>query len=324
MRSLGLPLSLLLVLIAGVGCSAAGGSAECNVPTDCASNVCNPNGTCAPAGTGGTGGSGTADAGEDVADGAAGEDGEPPADGPGDAAEDGTSGVCQPNHDGILTRAEVPIQVGLHATFKIAANATWDTTGTDVGGAKTWDLSGDFSGDHLSILETQSLTGLWFAPDFPGATYASRLSDTEDLLGIFEVTADALLLRGVASPAEGLTRTKLTYTPPVTVLQFPLQEGSTWATTSKVTGLASGVVSSYTEAYANQVDTRGTLKTPYSTFDVLRVRIVLTRTLGVLTTVTRTFAFVTECFGNIAAVTSQSNEAKTEFTSILEVKRLSP
>lgn len=320
-----------LALCAVVGCSPAGSEVQCQLDRDCASGVCLSDGTCAPvSGTGGTGGSGGTsdqDASTDDADDSGGTGGPTPGlDAGADATDDGAGGgTCQPDHDNVITRDEIPLQAGLHATYKIASGVQWDTTGeTQPNGARAWDLSGDFSGDHLSLVETQALAGLWFAPDFPTATYASRLSDSETLLGIFELSGDKLLLLGVASPDDGLTRTKLTYDPPVVVLQFPFEQGSTWETTSTVSGLASGVAAYYTEKYANQVDAYGSMKTPFGTFDVLRIRVVLTRTVGVMPTTVRQYLFATECFGTVATVASTDNEQQIEFTQIKELKRLSP
>lgn len=324
---LGMHRSLLLAALAVLaldGCSPAGTEVQCQLDSDCASGTCLPDGTCSP-GSGGSGGSSGDDAavetggtgGEDAAV----EETQPPVDAP----DDGTPGVCQPNHDGVITRGETPLKAGLSAKYKIAANAQWDTAGLPAAGnTREWDLSGAFSGDHLTIVETIPLDGLWFAPDFAGATYASRLSDSEDLLGVFELTNDQLLLRGIASPAEGLYRTKLTYDPPVVVLQFPVQQGATWETTSTVSGLATGVTSYYTEKYANQVDATGSMKTPYGTFDVLRIRVVLTRTVAMIPTTIRQYLFSTECFGTVASVASNDNETAVEFTQIKELKRLSP
>jgi hypothetical protein len=65
-------------------------------------------------------------------------------------------------------------------------------------------------------------------------------------------------------------------------------------------------------------------KTPFSTFDVVRVKTVLTRTVGFVATVTRSQLFVTECFGTIATLTSQANELGSEYSDQAEVRRLSP
>ncbi|MEZ4314015.1 MAG: hypothetical protein R3F14_38830, partial [Polyangiaceae bacterium] len=87
--------------------------------------------------------------------------------------------------------------------------------------------------------------------------------------------------------------------------------------------LASGVFASYTETYTSKVDAHGKAMTPYADFPVLRVGTDLTRVgVGIYLT-TRTYAFVTECFGNVATVVSQYNETGEEFTSTSEVRRLS-
>jgi hypothetical protein len=50
----------------------------------------------------------------------------------------------------------------------------------------------------------------------------------------------------------------------------------------------------------------------------------LTRTVGALVTTQRTFTFVTDCFGPVAVITSQTDETQPEFTSASEVRRLAP
>jgi hypothetical protein len=298
-------------------CAEATPHAECSAGSDCVSGVCNLDGTCQPidgatssssgaGGAGGAGGSGAATS---------------------SSSSTGTGGdnACTPNNDGVITREEIPLAAGLHATFRVATNATVDTAGvTQADGSRVWDLSGALPGDHGVLVETLPLTGQWFEPDFAGATYATRLSDTEELLGVFEVNDTALLLRGVVSPSAGVSQTSLDYQPPAETLVFPLQEGDTFASSSLITGTALGVFATYQEDYDSKVDAHGLLKTPFGDFQVLRVSVTLTRTLGLVTTVTRSFIFVTECFGTVANMVSQSNEAGSEWTDAAEVRRLSP
>ncbi|MEO7094268.1 MAG: hypothetical protein ABI175_13515, partial [Polyangiales bacterium] len=80
----------------------------------------------------------------------------------------------------------------------------------------------------------------------------------------------------------------------------------------------------YTESYDVKVDAKGKVVTPFGEFSVLRLRTVLTRTVGALPTVTRTYGFVAECFGTVATITSNSNEASAEFTTAAEIRRLAP
>ena len=283
----------------------------CHVGADCASGVCNADGTCA-ASTGSGSGTGTGTGGGST--------------GTGGGTGTGGSGICMPNGDGVITRQEVPLQAGLHANFRAAENAGVSTAGTmSPDGSRTWDLSVTFSGDHAEDVETLSLSTQWFGKDFAGASYAARLSDTSDLLGVFQLTDSALELVGVASPMPGSTQTELHYSPPVTVLAFPLQMGAAWSTTlTTVTGQAQGVTVFYNEGYQSSVDAHGTLKTPYATFPVLRVNTLLTRNVGGLVTTTRTYAFVTDCFGNVANLVSNQDEPAVEFTTAAEVTRLAP
>jgi hypothetical protein len=325
MRTLACPRALLLgvaVLLAG-GCD--GDEPDCRVGADCASGVCRSDGTCEPVSEDGDGGQdgldgvdGADEVGdEDLADG---EDGEEEEDAGGD---DGGPVVCQPNLDWVVERGEVSLRSGLYATFEIGLDCTVDTAGeSQADGSRRWDLSGQLAGDHAERVDLIDPTGAWWAPDFPGATYAARLRDAEELLGVFQGTDTALLLLGVVSPEEGLYATKLSYDPPVEVLRFPLSEGLAWSTDATVTGLASGVMAYYTESYDSQVDARGQLATPFGAFQVLRVRVELTRTVGVMVTTSRSFAFVAECFGTVALVHSADYEGEVEFTQAAEARRL--
>jgi len=94
-----------------------------------------------------------------------------------------------------------------------------------------------------------------------------------------------------------------------------------------VSGVASGftLLTSYDESYVSKVDAVGDLKTPLGAFDVQRVQVVLTRTIGILPAETfRTYAFVTECYGTIATITSNKNETNPEFTTAAEIRRIAP
>ena len=294
---------------------------ECRVGADCATGVCGDDGQCVREGTPGLDSGVTAD-GPSSSDAST--------DGPtGDASIQG----CVPNKDGTITAAEVPVAAGLHATYKIGTNENVSTAGVtsgDAGGKRTWDFSAMLNSDQTVIVETQALTGKWYATKFPGATYASKLQTDKDLLGIFETSPGALLLRGVVSPADGSSKTEVTYTPSVSVLKFPLTMSAAWTTSTTATGPLNGydiaTFTPTTDKYESKVDAEGQLKTPLGTFDVLRVATVLTRKVGFVptTTIFRSFAFVTECYGTVATVTATDNEPNEEFTTAKEIRRLSP
>src|SRR5262245_56627178 len=100
----------------------------CQIGSDCASGICNRDGTCAPESTG----SGTSSS----------------------TTSSGTGGAaCMPNTDGVIARVEVGLQAGLHATFEVGDSAMYDTAGkTNADGSRTWDLKVPFSGDHPLVL----------------------------------------------------------------------------------------------------------------------------------------------------------------------------
>ncbi len=298
--------------LAGLSCSSP--TRECNVGADCASGSCSLDGTCAPVTDGGQG----FDAGKDAlsrgdADGGSLEDAAP------------VEGSCQASDSGTILRSQVVLLAGLHATFRIAENATVSTAGETLSdGSRAWDLSGAIPGDMDVLVDTLGTTGAWYATKFPTAGYASQLVNTSPLLGVFQATSSALLLQGVVSPDGGLTETELTYAPAVTTLQFPLTQGATWSTSSKVNGKADGVLGVYVEDYTSTADAHGTMKTPLTTFEVLRVGTVLTRKVGITKTIIRSYVWVTDCYGAVAAMTSKDDEPNAEFTTASEVRRIAP
>ncbi|MBN8609994.1 MAG: hypothetical protein J0L92_05390 [Deltaproteobacteria bacterium] len=308
--------SIVMSLTVGLAGCADGSGMACRVGADCASGVCNSDGTCGRSRPD----SGAPDAATTVTPDAF----TPIASDAGPTPDTGVR-VCTPNGDGTITREESPLRAGLYATFRIAEGATVDTVGTNVSGERRWDLSGSFTGDHDERVELLAPAGAWWSGDYPLATYAARLSGSSDNLGVFQITDTALLLLGVVSPEDGVTRTNLENDPPVEVLRFPLAEGATWSTRTTVSGVAVGVIAAYTEEYTFVADGHGVMATPFGDVDVLRVRSELERTSGFATLDTRrTFAFVGECFGTVATITSESFETDSEFTRASEVRRLAP
>lgn len=291
---------------------------ECRVGADCASGQCSASGQCVREGTTTTPEGGSVDGDASTTPDATGKD----------AQADSALPGCTANKDGTITREEVPIAAGLHATYRIGKNENVSTAGSPAANdRRTWDFSGALASDVSVLVETQPLAGKWYASKFAGATYATKLQEGSDLLGVFETSPGALLLRGVVSPSDTSSKTELTNTPAVSVLKFPLTVGAKWNTDTNVSGTAQGVAlfGTYTEKYTSEVDAAGELKTPLGTFDVLRVKVVLVRTIGFLPSTTiRTFAFVTECYGTIATVTSTDNETNEEFTNAAEIRRISP
>lgn len=311
--------------IAAIAACASSETRTCRVGADCASGMCGADGTCVmgPAASSGSSGASGAPAQDGGSSGSLADGPSAPDDG-GGLAQPG----CSPNKDGTITREEVPIKAGLHATFRVAEDVDISTAGTPIAnGRRKWDLSQALQNESSVLVETQPLTGKWFESKYSGATYATTLRKSSDLIGVFETAPGSLTLRGVVSPDDGTFKTELTNDPPVSMLVFPLALNKTWNSETTVTGYAQGVLSNYKESYAAQVDAAGDLVTPLGTFDVLRVRIDLTRTFNTFpayTTTSRSYAFITECYGNVASIASKDNEKDVEFTHAVEVRRIAP
>jgi hypothetical protein len=329
MRCTILPLVVLPMVLWGVvGCTTSGAT-QCYVGADCASGACSAAGQCVAAPTGGDGG-GLGDAGTQ-ADGAPISQPDAAVDSPVSFPPgDDASAACVPNDDGTITRDEVPMGVGLRATYLVADNVTWDTAGTTGdAGARTWDLTGALAGDKSAIFTALTPSGTWWGPSYTAATFGMQLEASQNLLGVFQVGDEALSLIGIVSPTNSSPLTEVTYATPIPTLQFPLSLGASWTTTSKVSGTVSGVTFAvpYTESYVTTVDAAGVMKTPFASFPVLRVGTSLTQTIGLDVNYTQSFVWVAECFGPVAAATTASSTTKptgTEFSTDAEVRRLSP
>ncbi len=295
--------------IALVACSSSPNVA-CTAGADCASGICRTDGTCAPI------------TGSDAeAPDSAGSDAPPP----NDAKTDSPVSGCVPNNDGTITAAEAPLGPGLHAKFRVASNVTVSTAGTTQSdGSRIWDFSGALSGDSDVAVDTVPVTSTWYASSFPAASYATPLSPTSTLLGVFRFGGNELALEGVVSPSQQAGYTNVAYAPEAIAVQFPMTMNSTWNSTSTITGTASGIAAYYYEQYQSTVDAHGSVKTPYGTFSVLRIATVLTRTVGPTITITRTFGFFAECATQVATIVSQADEPTAEFTNAAIVERLTP
>lgn len=286
--------------------SCGGEIRQCRVNADCASGVCQADGTCGePEDTTGTP---TPD---------------PSGTPTGNPTATPTPQGCTPNDDGTITADEFVVATGIAVPYRIATDATVDTTGSGSGSNRVWDFSGALNNDANLGVDLIDPSAEWFADSFPDASYAVKLSESTDNLGVYEKTQDGVYLLGVVSPQGGSGRTEMTYDPPVPVLEFPVEVGNTWSVSSDVTGLYQGqTVFATSESYALEADAAGEVVTPLGTFPVIRVKAELNRTVLAQTTTIRTFAFATECYGTVARVISQDDEPNVEFTDAAEVWRL--
>ncbi|HEY3448826.1 MAG TPA: hypothetical protein VGK67_20875 [Myxococcales bacterium] len=380
------PLALCLALLLA-GCP---GAEKCRVGNDCASGVCLSSGECGVRNypdadlpihwpdTGSNGPDAEQATGEDAAtvetdgavvveadgsvvvgaDAGVGEDAATPV--PPDASAqlpDGGLQTCTANHDGIITRDELPVVLGAKATFLVAHDISVNTVGTQQpDGTWIWDFSGPLNGDAKVEFSPKAIGGEWFEPDFPGAEFTLRLAGSADTLGVLQGSLDALLLHGMVSPVKSDTATNFFYQKdestedpaPVKTIAYPLKTGATWTSSGVINGDYDGqtyhcdavpplltctpgyptYACCIRHVYTSTVDKAGKLLTPLGTFDVVRIKNVvefeaLYGTWTNLKTV-RSYVFVAECFGTVAAIAAQDGETLEEFTTAAEVRRLSP
>ena len=237
----------------------------------------------------------------------------------------GNAGVCTPNHDGTVVRAEVQIAAGLSAPYLVAQDATVDLAGTPgEEGKLIWDFAKGFSGDKPVQVKTLDVASQWYGKYFPDGTYAARLNESTDLMGIFKLTDTELLLLGAASEKSGLLATRIAYDPPVATLKFPMALASKWVVKSSASGQLNGVIAAWTEQVEMSVGASGILKTPMGNFPVLRVEAKTEKIIGLYTTSYRSVAFLAECFGVVGKADSVANEKNALFTNAAEVRRIAP
>ncbi len=315
-------LAAVAAIATTIACDGEDEARACRVGADCVSGMCGTDGTCVD----GPGmASSSSGGGADAAPGSELDASLPPDDG-GKLVVPG----CAPNKDGAIVRDEVPIKPGLQAKYRVAEDVEVSTAGTPIAdGRRRWDFSAALPNETTVLVETLPLDGKWYAPQYANASYATQLRKSSDIVGVFETAEGSLVLRGIASPSDGFGKTQLVHEPPVAMLQFPLTLGKSWSTTSTVSGTAQNITyvkgfNTYTEKYDANVDAAGELVTPLGTFEVLRVRVEMTRTYGAIITTSRTYAFVTECYGTVANVFSKDNESNVEFTRAAEIRRIAP
>jgi hypothetical protein len=298
--------------LALAACSSDSTAIPCTMDDECPSRFCQADDTCAPL---------------QIADASTGGDSSTQMDGP------GSNALCTPNNDGTISLSELPLTAGLSANYLIAAgsNISWNTAGSaGSGGEIAWDLSGQLPGDNAQPVMLTAPTGAWWANDFPTATYATILSKSSNLLGVFKVSPGGVTLLGVVSPSAGPGETELSYSPAAQIVAVPFMAGSTWTSTSDVTGLLEGVADPHTEEYDSEVDHVGTMKTPYGTFPVLRVATTLKYNAVAYSL---TYAWFAECFGSVAKAcggncefgsTTLQEVPTGDFTDPAEVWRITP
>ena len=225
---------------------------------------------------------------------------------------------CVPDRDGEITAGELPIAVGLTASYYAGVD-----TPVALAGTETWDLSEERASDDVIALGPIALTGQWYATDFPGAAFVTDGGDGLD--AVFHQDDQALWLHGTAShdPAPPGGKTLVRYAEPIAVLRFPLADGLTFESLGTINGTNNGLPFVGADEVAVEVAGSGRLDLPYIRFSpVLRIRTQVVRRPSTGGAVgRRSTSFVFECFGEVAHADSKLDEPDADFTTASALRR---
>ncbi len=225
--------------------------------------------------------------------------------------------ACVPNRDGVITGDELPVAIGLSASYYTSVDLAVDLASTDA-----WNLSEERASDEVISLGPIALSDQWYAGNFPGATFVTDAGGGLD--GVFHQDDQGLFLHGTASQdPDPVGRTLVVYAQPIAVLRFPLADGLAFEGTGAIDGTISGLPFVGQDEVAVEVVGEGLLDLPYVRFSpVLRVRTHVVRrpSTGPIAT-KRSISFVFECFGEVAHADSKLDEQNPDFTTAAALRR---
>ena len=239
--------------------------------------------------------------------------------------------ACVPNLDGKIESSELREAIGVPLTQRVSPAGgmpTVDLAGQiDSAGARRWDFSSDDASDQYLQVQAEAITGKWYASSFAQADFVIDADGSGRTENIYSRDEEALYLLGVASseedPEEG--KTLIVYEQPVALYLFPLETGKSWVSvgTSR-NAMVRGLPYAGKDTYSVKVEAVGELKLPDLTFEqahMVRTEVLLEPAVG--TSISQQqLSFLFECFGEVARVTSLSDEDEAFFTTAGEVRRL--
>jgi len=250
--------------------------------------------------------------------------------------------TCLGNSDGVIAPDEIP-PVDLADDLRVAFLANNASSVALPPGWLSEDegLVFDLSLERLPTAadDRQLFIGVaaadgWYTPYVTGE-WEAPIDTAEGLLGLFARSGDDVVLRGIASEADG--QTALSYSAPVPLFRLPMEDGDSWEATVDAEGLADGVdypsdqgasgVVSLVHKWSFAVDGVGRALLPGADLPVLRLRLVLR--VEAWNSITGLFAadtaratfLVAECAGTVARLRSQPDELDEDFATATEVLR---
>ena len=239
---------------------------------------------------------------------------------------------CVPNLDGRIDSGELQEAIGVPVSYLLSPANTErvvDLVGSiGADGRRVWDWSTGAEVDQLARIQASSVSGRWYDPYFPSTAFVTPFDGGGAIEGVYEHDDDGLWLLGLASsevsPAEGATL--LVYSDPVALYRFPIEVGASWTSVGEVrNGTLRDLPYAGRDTYVVEVVRSGLLGLPDLTFtQALQVQTHVTVEPAVgFTTTQRQTSFLFECFGEVARATSEPDEPNADFTTAIEVRRLS-
>ena len=239
---------------------------------------------------------------------------------------------CVPNLDGRIDSRELQAAIGIPVSYLLSPAGTErsvDLVGAvDVAGHRVWDWSAANGADQLARIQASDVVGRWYANWFPSTAFVTPFDGGGQIEAIYEHDDAGFWLLGMASsepdPREG--RTLFVYSEPVALFRFPIEVGASWTSVGEIRdGLLRDLPYAGRDTYEVEVVRSGLLALPDLSFtQALQVQTRLTVEPAVgFTTTQRQTSFLFECFGEIARATSRTDEPDDDFTTAIEVRRLS-
>lgn len=233
--------------------------------------------------------------------------------------------MCTGNNDGVITRDELPVVMGVGVDYLVNPPGTTVSVRpegtTDGGGNVVWDFTSE-----QGVVLTLTLVPVWdtwSATHFPEAHYATRLLAESTNQGVYRVDDQAVWLMGFASLEAN--RTLAVYDPPVPSLRFPVEVGLNWVSVGEIrNAVYDGQPFASTDTYRVSVDMRGTVRLPYlDLLNTLRVKVELTQSLAGGTTLRWIqYVYLHECYGELGRIVSVEGELDPQFDTASEFRRL--
>lgn len=238
---------------------------------------------------------------------------------------------CVPNLDRRIDSSELREAIGVPVDLLV--NPSGSTVSVNIAGEvnpsgeRRWDFSRGAEQDEVATIEASALQGKWYASRFPQGQFVAPGDLSGRLENIYRRDEQGFYLLGVASseeaPPEG--QTILVYEQPVLLYKFPLEVGQSWVSvgTSR-DGKIRGLTYAGRDTYATKVEALGELELPDLSFEqvlMIRTRVTLEPAVGASTS-QQQISFISECFGEVARVTSAPGEEQEYFTTAVERRRI--